>query len=321
MKPKIFVSREIFPETLDYLARYCNVSDNQADIALDAAALAHRLEDRDGLLCFSADRISRELIQACPKLTAIANAAVGYNNIDVAAATAHNILVTNTPGVLDDSTADLTWALILASARRTGELEAFVRAGKWGRFKFIRHLGLDVHHATLGIIGMGRIGQAVARRARGFDMQVLYQNRSRLAPDIEAACNARYVEKEELLRSADFITLHLPYESDSHHLIGARELAMMKPTAILINAARGGIVDELALIQALKSHRIAAAGIDVFDNEPQVRPEFFDLSNVVLLPHVGSATEVTRRKMASLAAQNLVAALTTGNPPNLVNPG
>jgi glyoxylate/hydroxypyruvate/2-ketogluconate reductase len=320
MKPKILISREIFPETLALLARHFDVSDNQADEPLDAETFASRLADKDGVFVFSGDRMDSTLIARAPRLKVIANAAVGYNNIDLAAATARGILVTNTPGVLDETTADLTWALMFAAARRTFELEAFVRAGKWDRIRFIRDLGLDVHHATLGILGMGRIGQAVARRALGFRMRVIYSNRTRLAPQVEAACNASFVSQEELLRQADFVTLHMPYTPESHHLIGANEIALMKPTAILINAARGGIVDEPALIEALRARRIAAAAIDVFENEPKVRPEFFALTNVVVLPHVGSATDATRRKMATLAAENLIAALTGGNPANLVNP-
>jgi len=319
MKPKVLVTRELFDETLAQLGQHFEVSTNQDDKPFSAAEMTHRLGDKAGVLVVGGDRIDAAAIAAAPQLRVIANCAVGYNNVDVAAASARNILVTNTPGVLDETTADLTWALMFAAARGITERERFVRAGKWESIRFIRNLGVDLHGATLGIIGMGRIGQAVARRAAGFSMRVLYSNRKRLSSDIERTCNAIYVDQVELLQQADFVTLHMPYSTENHHLIGAKEIALMKPNAILINAARGGIVDELALIDALKSKRIAAAGIDVFENEPKVRPEFFTLDNVVLLPHIGSATSGTRRKMADLAAENLIAGLTTGKPPNLVN--
>jgi glyoxylate/hydroxypyruvate/2-ketogluconate reductase len=319
MKTKVLVSRELFQETLDALAQHFDVATNQGDVPFTPEQYTRQLADKVGVLVVGGDRIDAALIAAAPQLKVIANCAVGYNNIDVPAATARGILVTNTPGVLDETTADLTWTLMFCAARRTGEMERHVRAGKWGSVRFIRNLGVDVYGATLGIIGMGRIGQAVARRAQGFNMKVLYSNRNRLSADIEGACNASFVTQEALLRQADFVTLHMPYSADSHHLIGAKEIALMKPSAVLINAARGGVVDELALIEALKNKRIAAAGIDVFENEPKVRPEFFELDNVVLLPHIGSATSATRRKMAELAATNLIAGLTTGKPPNLVN--
>jgi glyoxylate/hydroxypyruvate/2-ketogluconate reductase len=318
VKPKILVTRELFDETLAALAQHFDVTTNQPDVPFTPQQMAQQLADKSGVLVVGGDRIDAALMAGAPNLKVIANCAVGYNNIDVAAAKARGILVTNTPGVLDETTADLTWALMFAAARRTGEMERFVRAGKWGSVRFIRNLGTDVHGATLGILGMGRIGQAVARRAAGFNMRVVYANRNRLSPEIERACNATFVSKEELLRQADFVTLHMPYSPDSHHLIGARDIALMKPSAILINAARGGVVDELALIDALKNKRIAAAGIDVFENEPKVRAEFFEIENAVLLPHIGSATDATRRKMANLAAQNLIAGLTTGTAPNLV---
>ncbi len=319
MKPKILITRELFPQTLATLAQHFDVSGNQDDVPFTAQQMMQHLADKAGVLVVGGDRIDAAAIAAAPQLKVIANCAVGYNNVDVAAASARRILVTNTPGVLDETTADLTWALMFAAARGVTERERFVRSGKWESIRFIRNLGLDVHGATLGIIGMGRIGQAVARRAAGFNMRVIYSNRARLGSDIERACNASYVEKAELLRQADFVTLHMPYSAENHHLIGAKEIALMQPSAVLINAARGGIVDELALIDALKNKRIAAAGIDVFENEPKVRPEFFALDNVVLLPHIGSATTGTRRKMADLAAQNLIAGLTTGTAPNLVN--
>jgi glyoxylate reductase len=246
---------------------------------------------------------------------------VGYNNIDIAAATQAGVMATNTPDVLNETTADFGWALMMATARRITESEHFLRAGQWKKWSYDSFVGPDVHGATLGIIGMGRIGQAIARRSLGFDMQVLYHNRSRLKPEQEAhANNAQYVGKEELLKRADHVVLVLPYSKETHHTIGAAELALMKPTATLTNIARGGIVDDAALIEALRTGRIAAAGVDVFENEPAFKPEFLSLTNVVLTPHIASASTPTRLAMANCAADNLIAALSGQTPPNLLNP-
>jgi lactate dehydrogenase-like 2-hydroxyacid dehydrogenase len=238
----------------------------------------------------------------------------------VPASTARGVMVTNTPGVLDDSTADLAFTLILATARRLTEAEAYVRAGQWQGWHLKQMLGVDVHHATLGIIGMGRIGQQIARRASGFKMRVLYHNRNRWPADVEKWLNAEYVGKEQLLAQSDFVVLQIPYSPATHHYIGAAELKQMKPTAILINSTRGGVVDDAALVDALKNGTIRAAGLDVFENEPKLHPGFLELKNVVLAPHVGSSTEATRRAMAMTAAKNAVAALTGATPPNLLNP-
>jgi gluconate 2-dehydrogenase len=319
MKPKILVTREVFDETLQFLAQHCEVESNQQDAAFPPDTLAQKLADKDGMMCALTDKVDAKLIERCPRLKAVANIAVGYNNIDLAACTARGVMATNTPGVLDDSTADLAWALMLAAARRVTELERRVRAGEWKGWKLKQWLGVDVHHATLGILGMGRIGQAIARRAAGFEMKVLYHNRKRVAQDIEKRCNADYVTRDELLRRADFLVLQMPYSPETHHTIGAAELKLMKPTAILINSTRGGVVDEGALITALKGGVIRAAGLDVFENEPSVNPGFFGLDNIVLMPHIGSSTEATRQAMAMTAAKNLVAALTGGVPPNLLN--
>jgi lactate dehydrogenase-like 2-hydroxyacid dehydrogenase len=250
--------------------------------------------------------------------------AVGYNNFDMAAFNASNVLGTNTPDVLNESTADFGWALMMATARRIAESEHWLRAGHWQKWSYDSFLGGDVYGSTLGVIGMGRIGQALARRARGFNMQVIYHNRSRVAPEIEAELNARYVSKEELLRQSDHVVLVLPYAKESHHTIGAAELALMKPTATLTNIARGGIVDDAALVEALRAKRIAAAGLDVFEGEPNLNPGLLTVPNVVLTPHIASATEATRRAMANLAADNLIAGLgegpRAGQPPNPINP-
>lgn len=320
MKPKILVTREVFDETLAFLAQHCEVEPNQQDVAFDSDTLARKLAGKDGVVCALTDRIDSKLLERCPKLKVVANIAVGYNNIDLAACTARGILATNTPGVLDDSTADLAWALMLATARRLTELERRVRNGEWTGWRLKQWLGVDVHHATLGIFGMGRIGQAIARRAAGFEMRVLYHNRKRVASNIEQRLNATYATKEELLSRSDFVVLQVPYSPETHHMIGAGELKLMKPTAVLINSTRGGVVDDAALIAALKQGTIRAAGLDVFENEPKLNPGFLTLDNVVLAPHVGSSTEATRRAMAMTAAKNLVAALTGGMPPNLLNP-
>ena len=320
MKPKILVTREVFDETLAYLGVHCEVDSNQVDTPLEAETLAQRLADRAGVICSLTDRIDDKLLARCPRLKVVANIAVGYNNIDLAACSARGILATNTPGVLDDSTADLAFTLMLAAARRLTEAEAYVREGQWKGWHLKQLLGIDVHHATLGIIGMGRIGQVIAKRAAGFEMRVIYHNRTRVASDIEQRVNATYVSQDDLLAQADFVVLQMPYSPQTHHLIGAAELGKMKPSAILINSTRGGVVDDAALIHALKKGTIRAAGLDVFEGEPKLNPGFLELKNVVLAPHIGSSTEATRRAMAMTAAKNAVAALSGGTPPNLLNP-
>lgn len=320
MKPKILVTREVFDETLEYLAQHCEVDANQEDIAFDPEMLAQRLAGKAGVMCCLTDRIDGKMLERAPALKAVANIAVGYNNIDVPACTARGILATNTPGVLDDSTADLAFALMLGAARRLTEVESYIRGGEWTGWRLKQWLGIDVHHATLGIIGMGRIGQVIARRAGGFEMKILYSNRNPVAKDIEKRLNATCVSRDDLLAQSDFVILQVPYSPETHHLIGAAELAKMKPSAILINSTRGGVVDDAALIAALKAGTIRGAGLDVFENEPRLNPAFLELKNVVLAPHIGSSTEATRRAMAMTAAKNLVAALTGGTPPNLLNP-
>jgi gluconate 2-dehydrogenase len=321
MKSKILITRAVFPEVIDHLSQYFEVDSNQSDEAFSESELIQRLQGKAGVYANPTTMISAEVMRSAPELRAICNMAVGYNNIDVAAATAAGIMVTNTPDVLNETTADFGWTLLMATARRVTESEHYLRAGHWKKWTYDGFMGVDVHGSTLGIIGMGRIGQAVARRSMGFNMKVIYNNRSRLAPELEAeANNARHVSREELLRTADHVVLVLPYSKESHHLIGAAELALMKPTATLINIARGGIVDDAALIDALSAGKIAAAGLDVFENEPAFNPGFLKLSNVVLTPHIGSASGPTRRAMADCAADNLIAALSGHRPPNLLNP-
>jgi len=320
MKPKILVTREIFDDVLDYLKQHFEVTDNQADTPMDAETLAKNLTDKIGVMTTLVDRVDENLLSRCPNLKAVCNIAVGFNNIDLAACSKAGVMATNTPGVLDDSTADFTWALILSTARRVVESDAHLRAGKWNGWYLKQFLGLDVHHATLGILGFGRIGRRVARRALGFDMTVLYHDGQRADADTERGCNASFVSMDELLARSDILTIHVPYAPSTHHLVGAAELAQMKPGAILIHAARGGVVDDAALVAALKTGRPAGAGLDVYENEPSLNPGFIGLSNVVLTPHIASSSAATRHAMALLAAQNLVAALTTGKPPNLLNP-
>jgi len=320
MKPKVLVTREVFDEVLEYLSQYFEVTSNQSDIPMNPETLATKLSDKQGAVITLTDRIDPALLARCPNLKAVCNIAVGYNNIDIEACIKAKVMATNTPGVLDDTTGDFTWALILATARRLTEAEAYVRKGEWDGWKLKQFLGMDVHHATLGIFGLGRIGQVVARRAIGFEMKIIYHDVRRAAPEIEQTCRASFVSKEELLTQADIVTIHVPYSPATHHLISKRELEQMKPTAILINASRGGVVDDAALIEALRSGTIAGAGLDVFENEPKLNPGFLELKNVVLAPHIASSSKATRLKMAMLAAQNLAAALTGKTPPNLLNP-
>ncbi len=320
MKPKILVTRAIFPHIIEYLSEHFDVEDNQIDATYDDAELVQRLHGKVGVFANPSHRFTAELFTACPSLKAVCNMAVGYNNIDVPAATAAGVMVTNTPDVLNETTADFGWTLMMAAARRVSESERYLRAGLWKKWQYDDFLGVDVHGSTLGVIGMGRIGQAIARRSMGFNMKVVYNNRTRLAPELEKAANhAQYLSRDELLRTADHVILVLPYSPAVHHFIGAEQLALMKPTATLVNIARGGIVDDAALINALKAGQIAAAGVDVFENEPAFNPDFLSLKNVVLTSHIGSASVPTRHAMAYCAADNLIAALSAKRPPNLLN--
>ena len=320
-RPAILIARAIFPEVIERLSQHFEVESNPGDALWPRAELLRRLQGKQGAFTTGSERIDAELLAACPGLKICANMAVGYNNFDLPAMTAAGVLATNAPGVLTETTADMGFALLMAAARRVTEGEHFLRAGRWDRWAYDMLIGQDVHGSTLGIIGMGRIGQAIARRgALGFGMKVLYHNRSRLPASDEAAVNARYVSKDELLKSADHLMLVLPYSAESHHSIGAAELALMKPTATLTNIARGGIVDDVALAAALREGRLAAAGLDVFEGEPRVHPDLLACRNVVLTPHIGSATVPTRQAMARLAADNLIGYLTQGRPLTPLNP-
>jgi gluconate 2-dehydrogenase len=320
-RPCVLVARAVFPETVQRLRAHFDVEDNPADVIFSKQELTERLHGKAGALTTGSERIDAQVLDANPQLRVVANMAVGYNNFDVEACTARGVLCTNTPDVLTETTADFGFALMLAAARRMAESEHFLRRGEWTRWAYDMFTGSDVHGATLGILGMGRIGQAIARRAAlGFGMRVIYHNRSRLPEDIEQPLGARHVDKATLLREADHLVLVLPYSAQSHHAIGAAELAQMKRSATLTNVARGGIVDDAALAAALRDRRIAAAALDVFEGEPTVHPDLLTVPNVVLTPHIASATVATRRRMADLAADNLIAALTGATPPTPVNP-
>jgi glyoxylate/hydroxypyruvate/2-ketogluconate reductase len=320
MKKKVLVARWVYPEVVARLREHFEVEVNDADDEWPQAELIRRLQGKQGVFITSGEKIDAALLSACPELRAVCSMAVGYNNIDVPACTARGVLASNAPGVLTETTADLGFALMMAAARRVAEGEHFLRAGQWTKWSVDMFCGADIHGATLGILGMGRIGQAIARRgALGFGMPVIYHNRSRLPAAEEAQVNARYVSKEQLLRESDHLVLVLPYSRESHHAVGAAELALMKPTATLTNIARGGIVDDAALAKALAERRIAAAGLDVFEGEPTVHPGLLAVPNVVLTPHIGSASRRTRLAMANLAVDNLIAALGGGVAPTALN--
>jgi gluconate 2-dehydrogenase len=307
-KPKILVARAIFPETIERLSQHFEVESNQSDESWSKEQLIAKLQGKQGAFTTGSERIDAAVLDACPGLKICANMAVGYNNFDVDAMAAHGVLGTNAPDVLTETTADFGFALLMATARRITESEHFLRAGKWQKWSYDMFAGSDIHGSTLGIIGMGRIGQGIAKRgAHGFGMKVIYHNRSKLDAALEAECKATYVGKDELLKTADHVVLVVPYSAASHHTIGAAEIALMKPTATLVNIARGGIVDDAALAAALREKRIAAAGLDVFEGEPKVHPDLLSVPNVVLTPHIASATVPTRRAMADLAADNLIA--------------
>ncbi len=320
-KPRILIARTVFPEVVERLRQHFEVTDNQADVAWSKAEWTERLSQHVGAFSMGIDPVDEAVLQACPQLKICANMSVGYNNLDVPAMTRHGVLATNAPDVLTETTADFGFALMMATARRITESEHFLRAGQWKQWRYDLFAGAEVHGSTLGIMGMGRIGQAIARRgAHGFGMKVIYHNRSRLSPEVEAACGASYVGKDELLQQADHLVLVVPYSKEAHHTIGAGELARMKPSATLTNIARGGIVDDAALIAALREGRIAAAGLDVFEGEPALHPGFLDLKNVVLTPHIASSTVATRLAMAHLAADNLIDYLTKGTARTPLNP-
>jgi len=319
-RPSIFISRQL-PEEAVARARSRAVVDlHEADKPLGRTELIAKLKGRQGLICLITDAIDAPLLAACPDLKVVANVAVGFNNIDIAAATERGVVISNTPDVLTETTADFAWALLMAAARRVVEADRYVREGKFTQWEFMLLLGGDIHGKTLGIIGFGRIGRAMARRARGFDMRVLYQDAVAADPATESELRATRTDTATLLRESDFVTLHTPLLPETQHLINAQSLKTMKKTAYLVNASRGPVVDEAALAQALKEGWIAGAGIDVFEREPEVHPALMGLPNAVLAPHIASASSDTRLKMANLAVDNCLAVLEGKAPPTPVNP-
>jgi glyoxylate reductase len=315
----VLVTKRVFPEAVEFLRERAEVEYVDSDDGLPPEELIARSRGKQGIVSQLTDKFSAGQIEKLEGVRVISNVAVGFDNVDLEAATRKGILVTNTPDVLTDTTADLAFALMLAAARRIVEGHRYVHSGEWRRWAIDLLIGHDVHHKTLGVFGMGRIGQAVARRARGFSMRILYHDARRAPEQIERELGLEFVDRERLLRESDFITLHVPLSDATRHMIGAAELGQMKPTAILVNTARGPVVDEPALAEALAARRIAGAGLDVFEREPQVAPRLLELENVVLAPHIGSASIDTRRKMSMLAAENCAAALEGRRPPNLLN--
>ena len=316
----ILISRMLPDEVITFARTRADVDLHTGDQPLSKAELKARLRSRRGLVCLITDSIDAEVLAASPELKVVSNVAVGYNNIDVAAASKAGVVVTNTPDVLTETTADFAWTLLMATARRLVEGDRYVREGKFQQWEYMLLLGGDVHGKTLGVVGFGRIGRAVARRALGFGMRVLYQDAAPAPPAVEAELRATRVDLPTLLRDSDFVTLHTPLLPETRHLINAQSLRTMKKTAYLINAARGPVVDEAALVQALKEGGIAGAGLDVFEEEPKVHPGLIGLSNVVLAPHIASASHATRVEMAHLAVTNCLAVLEGTPPPTPVNP-
>jgi len=320
LRPKVLITRKIFEESIARVAQHCDVETNQRDLPFTPPQLIRKLQGKQGAITLLTDTISDSVLARCPDLKIVSNIAVGFNNFDVEAATKRDVMLTNTPGVLDDTTADLTWSLILATARGLIEADRYLRSGKWKGWGLMQFLGHDIHHKTIGICGLGRIGRRVAERAKGFGMRVLYTGRTHAPHEVERGLGASFVEKRTLLRESDVVTLHLPLTPETQHYISTTELKLMKPTAILVNVSRGPVVEEQALVKALKEGWIAGAGLDVYEREPKPAPGLTRLKNVVLVPHIGSASRETRLRMAMMAAENCVAGLLGRRPPNLLNP-
>ena len=319
MKPPVLVTKRIYPEAIDYLKEHAEVDYANSDDGLPAEELLERIRGKQAVVSQLTDKFTAAVLEQLDGVQVIANVAVGFDNIDVPAATRRKILVTNTPDVLTDTTADFAFALLMAAARRVVEGHRFVHSGQWTKWRIDLLVGQDVHHRTLGIFGMGRIGQAMARRGRGFDMRILYHDAVRASEAVERELGAEFVSKERLLSESDFVSLHVPLLAQTRHMMSTEQFRLMKPTAILVNTSRGPVVDEAALAEALQKHVIAGAGIDVFENEPRVHPMLLQLENVVVAPHIASASVDTRRKMSMMAAENAVAALEGKRPANLLN--
>ena len=319
MKSRVLVTKRIYPSAVEYLREHVDTDYHESDEGYDALQLLEHLAGKQAVVSQLTDKFSADVLSALPELKVISNVAVGFDNIDIAAATQRRIVVTNTPEVLTDTTADFAFTLLMATARRLVEADKYLRAGKWTQWRIDLLTGHDIHHATLGILGMGRIGQTLARRARGFEMRVIYSDVQRAAPEIERELQLDYMPFDAVLEQSDFISVHVPLLPATRHLLGAAQFARMKKSAILINTSRGPVVDEAALADALAAGEIAGAGLDVFEREPHVEPRLLDMENVVLAPHIASASVDTRTKMCMMAAQNCVAALAGDRPPNLVN--
>lgn len=320
MNNRIFVSRHVFPEAIGILEAAGDLQYNDSSTGLSPEELQSAVEGKQALVCQLTDRIDATVMDAGKALRVISNVAVGFDNIDIPAATERGIVVTNTPGVLTDTTADLAFTLMVAAARRICEADRFLRGGHWQQWEIDMMTGHDIHGHTLGIFGLGRIGQGMARRARGFDMRVIYHDVTRATPDDEQEWGIEYVDRDTLFRESDFLSIHVPLNEHTRHAVGKDEFALMKPTAVLVNTSRGPVVDEPALADALEQGQIASAGLDVYENEPVVEPRLLELENIVVVPHIGSASIKTRTRMCTMAAENTAAVLSGQRPPNPVNP-
>lgn len=320
MPHSVLISKHIYSEAVAYLGSRVRLDYHDSDEGLPTTELRARLGDKDGLICQLTDRIDATLMDAVPNVRVVSNVAVGFDNIDIPAATDRGVIVTNTPGVLTNTTADLAFALILGAGRRLGEAERYLRAGRFKQWRIDLLTGWDIWGATLGVFGMGRIGQAVARRGRGFNMRVLYYDPFRQSEEVERELGVEYASKDEVLSQSDFISLHCALTPETRHLIGAAELEAMKPTAVLVNTSRGPVVNEAALADGLEAGMIAAAGLDVFEKEPEVHPKLLQQENALIVPHIASASVATRTRMCMMAAENMAAGLAGERPPNIVNP-
>ncbi len=318
VKPKVLITRKILKEALDYLQEHTDSEIGPPDRNLTKQEIVEKIGDKEGLFSLLVDTIDKEVLDSAHSLKIIANCAVGYNNIDIEEAKKRGILVTNTPGVLTETTADLTWALIFAVARRIPEADRFTRSKKFKGWELDLFLGKEVTRKRLGIIGMGRIGRAVALRAQAFDMETVYSDSHRLSPEDENKFKASFLPLEELLSTSDIITIHAALTPQTFHLLSKEKLSLINKEAFIVNASRGPIIDEMALAEALEKGQIWGAGLDVYEREPEIEEKLLSLDNVVLLPHIGSATYETRLKMAMMAARNLVQGLKGERPENLV---
>jgi glyoxylate reductase len=318
-KPRVLATRPLFPAAQQILSAGCEVEYWTKPERISKEELFQKVKDKEGLVCLLTDKVNEELLRAAPKLRIAANVAVGFDNIDVPACTKRGVVATNTPGVLDETTADFAWTLLMAVARRIGEGEQLARSGNWKGWDLDQLVGTDVWGKTLGLVGFGRIGRAVARRAAGFQMKVIYSDAIRAPLDVEKELQAEYCDFNALLAEADFVSVHVPLLPDTRGLFDGPKFFRMKPTAFLINTSRGPVVDEAALVHALETGKLAGAALDVYENEPFILPGL-KRPNVVLAPHIASASLETRTKMASIAAENVIALFKGQRPPNMLNP-